>query len=89
MGMAEASPWDVAPWKELFPPGRRSSGSWIATPRGGLEERTPGSPRPRPWRPTDSPHEVGDDQKLNRSVDDPNGPTLHNHRLGGLVGEEI
>lgn len=37
----------------------------------------------------DSPHKVGDDQQLDGSVDDPNGPALHNHRLGSLVGEEV
>lgn len=35
------------------------------------------------------PDEVDDDEELYDTVDDPDGPALHHHRLGGLVGEEV
>jgi len=34
------------------------------------------------------PDKICDDEQLHDPVDDPHRPTLHNHRLGGLVGEE-
>lgn len=37
----------------------------------------------------DLPNEVGDDEELDDTIDDANGPALHHHRLGGLIGEEV
>lgn len=37
----------------------------------------------------DLPDKVGDDEELHDAVDDANGPALHHHGLGGLVGEEV
>ena len=96
MMAAEASASDGAPQMRMFPHKGRRLGSWAATLRGGRGGRDPGAAlgvaRASGFQvlgARDSPHEVGDDEKLNRSVDDPNGPALHDHRLGGLVGEEI
>lgn len=36
-----------------------------------------------------SPYEVGDDEELYNAVNDTNGPALHNHWLGGFVGEKV
>lgn len=36
-----------------------------------------------------SPDEVCDDEKLDDTVDDADGPALHYHWLGGFIGEEI
>lgn len=36
-----------------------------------------------------SPYEVGDDEELYNAVDDTNCPALHNHWLGGFVGEKV
>lgn len=37
----------------------------------------------------DSPNEVSDDEELDNTVDDADGPALHYHRLGGFIGEEV
>lgn len=36
-----------------------------------------------------SPYEVGDDEELHYAVNDTDGPALHNHWLGGFVGEKV
>lgn len=36
-----------------------------------------------------SPNEVSDDEELDDTVDDADGPALHYHRLGGFIGEEV
>lgn len=36
-----------------------------------------------------SPNEVSDDEELHDAVDDADGPALHYHWLGGLIGEEV
>lgn len=36
-----------------------------------------------------SPNKVRDDEKLDDTVDDADGPALHYHRLGGFVGEKV
>lgn len=36
-----------------------------------------------------SPNEVGDDEELHYAVDDADRPALHDHRLGGFIGEKV